>query len=143
MTVESRIENLDPMHDCGLLGAVRAVTGLRDAVIIVHGRPGCHSGMLALQSATSSHRYVNVIFSGLRSEEMVTGGEARLRKAILNTYEIMKPRLIVVASASAVGVMGDDVDGVIREITPQVKSKIITYKHTDTQNKNKQHTKRR
>jgi len=120
-----RIENLDPMHDCGLLGVVRAVCGLKDSVVIVHGRPGCHSGMLALQAATSSHKYVNVIFSGLRSEEMVTGGEARLRRAIINTYKVMKPRLIVVASASAVGIMGDDVDGVIREVSSHVRSRII------------------
>ncbi len=116
---------IDPVHDCGLLRAVRAVTGIRNCTLIVHGRLGCHSGMLALQAATSSHKYVNVIFSGLRSEEMYTGGENRLKIAILNTYKIAKPRLIIIASASAIGIMGDNVDGVIREVSREVKSKIV------------------
>ena len=107
---------IEPTQDCKLLGAVRAVTGLEDAVLIVHGRPGCHSGMLALQAFTSSHRRINVVYSGLRSEDMIYGGEKRLLNAILNTYKIMKPRLIVIAVTSSTGIMGDDIEGVVQEV---------------------------
>ncbi len=106
---------IDPIQDCKLLGIVRALTGIRDVALIVHGRPGCHSGMLTLQALTSSQRYINVVFSGLKSEDMAFGGERRLLNAILNTYSILRPKLIVIAIASAVGIMGDDVDGVIVE----------------------------
>ena len=106
---------LDPSCDCGLLGAVRALVGIEKCAVIVHGRPGCHSGMLGLMSYCSSHRRVNIVFSGLRSEDMIYGGEKRLLNAILNTYKIMKPDLIAICCCSAVGIMGDDVQGVVQE----------------------------
>ncbi len=106
---------VDPIQDCKLLGIVRAFTGIRDAAVIVHGRPGCHSGMVTLQALTSSQRHVNVVFSGLRSEDMTFGGERRLLKAILNTCSVLQPKLIVIAVASAAGIMGDDVEGIVVE----------------------------
>ncbi|MHC1628847.1 MAG: nitrogenase component 1, partial [Candidatus Nezhaarchaeales archaeon] len=87
----------DPVHDCKLLGVIRALTGLKDSAIVVHGRPGCHSGMLSLQALTSSQRFVNVVFSGLKSEDMAFGGEARLFRALLNVSGVMKPKLVAVA----------------------------------------------
>jgi len=117
---------IDPIHDCKLLGVIRALTGLRDSVVVVHGRPGCHSGMLSLQALTSSQRFVNVVFSGLKSEDMAFGGEARLFRALLNVSEVMKPKLVVVAIASAAGIMGDDVAGVVKKVLNSVKDVLFT-----------------
>jgi len=111
----------DPLHDCKLLGITRAFTGLKDSVVVVHGRPGCHSGMLSLQALTSSQRHVNVVFSGLKSEDMAFGGEARLLRALLNVVEVMRPKLVAVAVASAAGVMGDDVAGVVSKVQGSVR----------------------
>ncbi|NPA23351.1 MAG: hypothetical protein GXO23_03545 [Crenarchaeota archaeon] len=116
---------LDPIHDCGLLGVVRSVYGMPDCAVIIHGRPGCHSGMLTLQGLTGPQTRMNIVYSGLKDEDLAIGGEDVLKRAILNTYKILRPELIIVASASAVGIMGDDVDGVIREVSSHVRSRII------------------
>ena len=107
---------LDPSCDCGLLGAVRALTGIRNCIVLVHGRPGCHSGMLTLQALTSPQNLINVAYTGLRNEDLTYGGEQRLRKAILNVLEVANPELVVVCSCSAAGIMGDDVQGIVDEI---------------------------
>ncbi len=116
---------IDPSTDCKLLGIVRAFTGIEDSAVIVHGRPGCHSGVFTLQALTVPQKFVNIVYSGLREEDLTFGGEERLRKAILNTYRILKPKLIVIAVASAAGVMGDDVQGVVSSIKDEVKTEIL------------------
>ena len=50
----------------------------------------------------------------LQDEDIVFGGEKKLRAAIRETYEIFKPKAISVFSTCPVGLIGDDVHSVAR-----------------------------
>lgn len=116
----------DPLHDCKLVGAVRAICGVRDSVVIVHARPGCHSGVLLLRTLSSKHNEAKIVFSGLRDKDMAFGGEGRVATAIKAAWEKLEPKLIAVLNCSAPAIMGDDVEGVAAVMKREVPAEILT-----------------
>jgi nitrogenase molybdenum-iron protein beta chain len=116
----------DPLHDCKLIGASRAICGIKDSAVIVHARPGCHSGVLLLRMLSSKHDDAKIVCSGLRGKEMAFGGEGRVATAIKATWEYLKPPLIAVLNCSAPAIMGDDIEGVSASVKREVPAKILT-----------------
>jgi nitrogenase molybdenum-iron protein beta chain len=115
----------DPTQDCKLVGAVRVFGGIKDSIMIVHARPGCHSGVLLLRTFTSNQDDVRVVSSGLRSHDMIYGGERRLAIAIKLACKHFKPALIAVLSCSAPAIMGDDVEGVAELAKREVPAEVL------------------
>ncbi len=121
MSGQNRYPILDPCQDCALIGVARALIGIRDAVLIVHGRLGCYSGCIGLCSLCSSHANLNITYSGLRSEDMTFGGEKRLENAIKHVERVLKPKLIVVATTTSTEIIGDNVEDIISSIKTNAK----------------------
>ena len=59
----------DPTQDCKLIGAARALGGIKDDVTIVHARPGCHCGVLLLRALGSNQDYIRIVGSGFRTQD--------------------------------------------------------------------------
>lgn len=112
----------DPLHDCKLIGASRAVCGIRDSAVIVHSRPGCQSGAALLRALGSQQDDVKIICSGLKGKEMALGGGKRVAHAVKATCDTLNPALIAVFNCSAPAVMGDDVEGVLASIEKEVEA---------------------
>lgn len=110
-------------------GQMRLMT-IRDAAFIAHAPIGCSSYMLA-----QSMLYKNVpdnpafelhgISSDLDEKDIVYGGEAKLRNTIKEAESRYSPKSIFVMTSCASGIMGDDIEGVVKEIQPEVKAKIV------------------
>ena len=116
----------DPTQDCKLVGATRALGGVKDAITIVHARPGCHCGILLLRTLCSNQNDIRIASSGLRAQDMVYGAEGRLATSIRLSYNNFKPGLIGVLNCSAPVIMGDDVEGVVHAMKKEIPAEIIT-----------------
>ena len=116
----------DPPQDCKLVGAMRAIHGVRDSITIIHARPGCHCGMLLLKALGSNQNDVRVISSGFRAHDTIYGAERRLSAAIQLSQEYFKPGLIAALNCSAPVIMGDDIDGVTSVMEEKVPATLLT-----------------
>ena len=116
----------DPTQDCKLVGAVRALSGVTDAITIVHARPGCHCGILLLRALGSNQNDIRIVGTAFHAQDMIYGAERTLADSIRLSYENFEPALIAVLNCSAPAIMGDDIDGVIlsqkKEITAEILS---------------------
>lgn len=101
----------DPLHDCKMIGALRAMHGISDCYTIIHGRNGCHCGAMLLQTMGSDQNNVRVLSSGLKKSDEVHSGEERLVAAIQLADKTFCPEVITVLSCSAPVIMGEDVEG--------------------------------
>ncbi len=116
----------DPTQDCKLVGAVRALAGIKDSITIVHARPGCHCGILLLRALGSNQNDIRIVSSGFRAQDMVYGAEGRLAAAIRLSYKNFKPSLIAVLNCSAPAIMGDDVEGVVQALKEENPAEIFS-----------------
>ncbi len=116
----------EPFPDSKLLGAVRAVCGIKDAAVIIHGKSCCHSDSLLFETLTGSQHDIRVFGSGIRTQDISVGGYRKLSLAIRSVYKEFKPKLIVVLVTSFTALMGDDVDGIIEDLKKEIPCKIIS-----------------
>ena len=116
----------DPTQDCKLVGAARALGGIKDAVTIVHARPGCHCGVLLLRALGSNQDDIRIVGSGFRAQDMVYGAEGRLATSIRLSYKNFNPGLIAVLNCSAPAIMGDDVEGVVHALKEEIPTEIFS-----------------
>ena len=116
----------DPTQDCKLVGAARALAGIKDSITIVHARPGCHCGVLLLRALGSNQNDIRIVGSGFRAQDMVYGAEGRLAASIKLSYNNFKPSLIAVLNCSAPAIMGDDVEGVVQAMKREIPAEIFS-----------------
>ena len=117
----------EPVPDSKLLGVMRAINGIRDAVAIVHGKSCCHADTLLFNILTGCHDDIRLVGSGIRSQDISVGGYRKLSLAIQSAYQEFNPRLIAVLVTSFTTLMGDDVDGIIKSIKRDVPCEICSF----------------
>ena len=93
----------------------------RDIVNLVHGPIGCSFyAWLTRRNQTrpptpEDENYMTYCFStDMQEEEIIFGGEKKLRAAIQEAYDLFHPKAIGVFSTCPVGLIGDDVHAVAR-----------------------------
>jgi nitrogenase molybdenum-iron protein alpha chain len=122
------IPGIISQRGCTYAGCKGVVLGpTRDIVNITHGPIGCgfYSWLTRRnQTETTSDAEDNFIpycFStDLTNDEIVFGGEKKLRAAIQEAYDIFKPKNIAIFSTCPVGLIGDDVHAVARSMKEQL-----------------------
>lgn len=105
---------------CTYAGCKGVVLGpTRDIVNIVHGPIGCSFyAWLTRRNQTKpptpeSENYMMYAFStDMQEEEIIFGGEKKLKAAIQEAYDLWHPKAIAVFSTCPVGLIGDDVHAV-------------------------------
>ncbi|MBN2442985.1 MAG: nitrogenase molybdenum-iron protein alpha chain [Spirochaetales bacterium] len=108
---------------CCYAGCKGVVLGpTRDIVNITHGPIGCgfYSWLTRrnqTQPGEHGENYMTYCFStDLQDENIVFGGELKLREAIREAYELFHPKAIAIFSTCPVGLIGDDIHSVAREM---------------------------
>ena len=117
----------DFFPDSKLLGVMRGLNGVSDAVSIVHGRSCCHSDSLLFNVLTTSNDDIKLLGSGIRSQDISTGGERKLSLAIRSAYREFKPKLIAILIASVPTLIGDDVDGTLAKMGKEIPCEICSF----------------
>ena len=109
---------------CSYAGCKGVVLGpTRDIVNIVHGPIGCSFyAWLTRRNQTRTEslmdaNYIPYCFStDMQEENVVFGGEKKLKVAIQEAYDLFHPKSIAIFSTCPVGLIGDDVHAASKEM---------------------------
>jgi nitrogenase molybdenum-iron protein alpha chain len=122
------IPGIITQRGCTYAGCKGVVLGpTRDIVNLVHGPIGCSFyAWLTRRNQTKpptpeSPNYMTYCFStDMQDSNIVFGGEIKLKQACREAYEIFKPKAIGIFSTCPVGLIGDDVHAVAREMKEEL-----------------------
>lgn len=119
---------------CTYAGCKGVVLGpTRDIINLVHGPIGCSFyAWLTRRNQTrvpdGGDNFITYSFStDMQDENIVFGGEAKLKEAIREAFELFKPKSIGVFSTCPVGLIGDDVHSVAREMKAELGINIFGF----------------
>ena len=119
------VPGLISQRGCCYAGCKGVVLGpTRDIVNITHGPVGCgfyswltRRNQTDPDSFADGQNFMTYCFTtDMQDEEIIFGGEKKLRLAIQEAYDNFKPKAIAVFSTCPVGLIGDDVHAVCREM---------------------------
>lgn len=119
------VPGLIGQRGCCYAGCKGVVLGpTRDIVNITHGPIGCgFYSWLTRRNQTDpsttpdNHNFMTYCFStDMQEEQIIFGGEKKLRQAIQEAYDNFKPKAIAVFATCPVGLIGDDIHSVCREM---------------------------
>lgn len=128
------IPGIITQRGCTYAGCKGVVLGpTRDIVNITHGPIGCgFYSWLTRRNQTrpepNGENFMTYCFStDMQEEDIVFGGEKKLRAAIQEAYDLFKPKAISIFSTCPVGLIGDDVHSVAREMKEQLGINIFAF----------------
>lgn len=115
-----------PRFSCAL-AAQQTVLAIPRALPVVHAGPGCAGKIFGYSSYGAGHQGEGYAGGGAISctntseQEVVFGGENKLRKLVEGTFKVMKGDLLVLLSGCTSGIVGDDVVSVAKEFAERGK----------------------
>jgi nitrogenase molybdenum-iron protein alpha chain len=120
---------------CTYAGCKGVVIGpTRDILSITHGPIGCaYYSWLTRRNQTRPEgdddaNYITYCLStDMQEEQIVFGGEKKLKAAIEEAYKLFKPKAIAIFSTCPVGLIGDDVHSVAREMKEKLGINIFGF----------------
>jgi len=118
---------------CLLLPALGILNSLPDNVVLLHGALGCGSSTHAQNAGIRSGnnaRFGQVqdglwVTTGLDEGDVISGGEEKLAAALKEIDLRYRPETITVVATCVPGITGDDIEGLIAKIQPEVNAIII------------------
>ena len=124
------VEGSASQRACVYCGARVVLNPITDAYHIVHGPIGCASYTWEIRGSLTSDSEVfrNSFSTDLREQDIIFGGEKKLEGAIEEIVKTYKSELIFVYATCVVGVIGDDIDAVCRNMSEKYGIKIIPVK---------------
>ncbi len=115
---------------CVYCGARVVLNPITDAFHIVHGPIGCASYTWDIRGSLSSGDdiYRNSFSTDLRERDIIFGGVDKLTAAIEEIAQKYHPKVIFVYATCIVGVIGDDVDAVCKQMSAKYQRPIVPVK---------------
>lgn len=115
---------------CVYCGARVVLNPITDAFHIVHGPIGCASYTWDIRGSLTSGDdiYRNSFSTDLREQDIIFGGIKKLEAAIHEVVQRYQAKLIFVYATCIVGVIGDDVDALCRQLSGQYGIHVVPVK---------------
>ncbi len=121
------IPGIITMRGCTYAGCKGVIMGpTRDIVNITHGPIGCgFYSWLTRRNQTDAgsdgENYMTYCFStDMQEQDIIFGGEKKLKKAIREAYDLFHPKSIAVFATCPVGLIGDDIHSVTAEMKKEL-----------------------
>jgi nitrogenase molybdenum-iron protein alpha chain len=129
------VPGLITMRGCAYAGCKGVILGpTRDVLSITHGPIGCgfYSWLTRRNQtrppAPDADNFMTYSLStDLQESEIVFGGEKKLTKAVEEAFAIFHPRAIAIHATCPVGLIGDDIHKVAREMQEKLGIKVIGF----------------
>jgi nitrogenase molybdenum-cofactor synthesis protein NifE len=114
-------------ESCAFDGAMIALQPIADSAHIIHGPIACcgnsWEGRGSLSSKGNLHRMgFTTDMSGM---DIIYGSEEKLYKAVLQTYESVKPKAIFVYATCVSGLIGEDIEAVCKKAETATGIRVI------------------
>nr|WP_319398131.1 nitrogenase molybdenum-iron protein alpha chain [uncultured Carboxylicivirga sp.] len=128
------IPGIITQRGCTYAGCKGVVLGpTRDIINLVHGPIGCSfyawlTRRNQTRPAEGEDNFMMYAFStDMQDENIVFGGEAKLKDAIREAMELFNPKAIGIFSTCPVGLIGDDVHAVARDMKAELGINIFGF----------------
>ncbi len=112
---------------CTYAGCKGVILGpVRDILTITHGPIGCgfYSWLTRRNQTDAGADGINympyALSTDMQEHDIVFGGEKKLRQAIREAYEVFKPKAIAICATCPVGLIGDDIHAVARDMKAEL-----------------------
>jgi nitrogenase molybdenum-iron protein alpha chain len=118
---------------CALTIIAHRLISIRDAVTLNHSPIGCSAGEhtthelfrhIPVSDGRPANFSLHSVSTNITEKEIVYGGGEKLKKALKETDERYHPKAIFILTSCASGIIGDDVEGAVAEVQPEIKAKI-------------------
>lgn len=115
------------------MGALR-IMAIKDAVVIIHSPIGCGVYFNAQRELYRNIPYefglprdmnLHSISTNLTEDDIVHGGADKLRETIILAEDRYHPKSIFIITSCASGIMGDDIEGVVNSVQPEINAIIV------------------
>ena len=106
--------NINPCKMCMPMGAVLALKGIENSMIVLHGSQGC-STYIRRHMSGHYNEPIDVASSSLNEEGTVYGGSDNLKKGLVNVIKMYKPDVIGVATTCLAETIGEDIRRIVQE----------------------------
>ena len=112
---------------CVFCGSRVVLYPVADALHLIHGPVGCAAYTWDIRGSLSSGPELHRLsFStDLREEEVIYGGERKLRKALTELITAYRPKAAFVYATCIIGLIGDDVQAVCRKVAADIGIPVI------------------
>jgi nitrogenase molybdenum-iron protein alpha chain len=118
---------------CQFTLSLAMLNTLRNTVVIVHGPVGCGFWSVGGIGATRNLKRLRdpaqgstvQISTNLDESDVISGGEKKLREAVLYADREFRPEAIVVTSTCVPALIGDDVDKILDELQKDVSADLV------------------
>lgn len=111
--------------NCMLSGSVYAISEIHGAVPIMHGPSGCAFHQRLMPMKLYSPLY-DIPSTNLDENDVIYGGENKLRRAIEEISHRYKPSMIAVLPTCVSGLIGDDVSGICKDLKSDISTPLIS-----------------
>jgi nitrogenase molybdenum-iron protein alpha chain len=105
-----------------ILYAIRALSGIDEIAIVVHGSVGCAASGIYYNQLRGIHWYS----TNLNERDTILGGDEKLRKAVVRAQEETDAKVIFIVGTPVVAINNDDVNSVILELEDELGVKLIS-----------------
>jgi len=109
------------------------ISSIREAAIIYHAPVGCSSSSLGYKelfrgipaSMGRPDFDLHWMTTGISEKDVVYGARDKLRWAIKEAQKRYDPKAIFILTSCASGIIGEDIEGAVNDVQPEVKAKIV------------------
>lgn len=120
--IKQRIRTFTQASYDEVLYALRVLTKIEKAAVIVHGGAGCAASGIHFNKEKNISWYT----TGLNEKDTILGGDEKLRKAVIRSFEEQNPEVIFIVGTPVVAINNDDVNAVILELEDELGVKIVS-----------------
>jgi nitrogenase molybdenum-iron protein alpha chain len=128
------IPGIITQRGCTYAGCRGVVMGpIYDLLQITHGPVGCGfyawlSRRNLVRPAKGATNYLQYCMNtDMQEDQIIFGGEKKLKQAIKEAYEIFKPKAIAILATCPVGLIGDDIHSVARQMKEELGINVMAF----------------
>jgi nitrogenase molybdenum-cofactor synthesis protein NifE len=111
-------------------GVLWGLSGIEDLVVLEHGSPGtCSYNAFNYRIMNRQSPKGKLFTSGMDQDDVVMGRDDKIVEAVRELDYDLHPEIIALVATGVTSVIGLDLCGIIEEIQPQTRARLISFPH--------------
>jgi nitrogenase molybdenum-iron protein alpha chain len=118
---------------CQFTLSLGMLNSIRNSVVIMHGPVGCGICSIGAYGQNKNMKQVRDpnaegliwLTTNLDESDVISGGEKKLREAVLFADQEFRPESIIVANSCVPALIGDDIDTILQELQTQTAAILV------------------